>query len=214
MKIAAISDLHGYFPKIPDEAEIVLIAGDICPFVIPRLQYVWLEGNFKPWLKSLDRPVFACAGNHDWPFYSKSHADLREKIDKMDLPWTYLEDSGAEYKGLKIWGTPWQLEFYDWAFNLKEYELANKWFLIPEDTDILISHSPPFGFGDQTARGEMVGSPSLTDKIREVSPKLCVFGHIHPGRGQWDYYDSKLANVTVVNEAYKMVYEPMIFDVN
>jgi len=213
MKVVALSDMHGHLPKIPKDADLVLIAGDICPGMPAKLQTHWLRTVLKTWLKKIESPVFACAGNHDWPFYGLEYPNLKKEVQEMDLPWTYLEDSGAEFEGLKIWGTPWQREFYDWAFNLKEEELPEKWALIPDDTDILISHSPPKGFGDATLRGEAVGSFALLDKINDIKPKLSVFGHIHPGRGQWDFNGTILANVTVVNEQYEMVYEPMEIEI-
>ena len=33
LRVAAISDIHGYLPIMEDPADILLIAGVICPFV-------------------------------------------------------------------------------------------------------------------------------------------------------------------------------------
>ena len=213
MKITALSDLHGHLPKIENDTDLVLIAGEICAHGKPLYQLNWLRDHFKPWLKSINAPVFGVAGNHDWPFYGQEYPAIKDGVQKLDLPWTYLEDSGAEFQGLKIWGTPWQREFYDWAFNLRADELPAKWALIPEDTDILICHGPPYGFGDLVLRDNVnVGCPALLRKIEDIKPKLVVFGHIHCGRGNWDYDGVRLANVTVVNEQYKMVYPPFEYE--
>ena len=210
MKIAAISDIHGQLPTydmIP-ECDALLIAGDICGGGPAQMQNHWLDTAFRSWLADLSMPVFGVAGNHDWPFY-----EMPDEVPQ-DLNWTYLEDDFAEFSGLKIYGTPWQKEFYDWAFNLPESQLSLKWDMIPEDTDILITHGPPQYFGDLVARGTHEGSPSLLKRIVHIKPKLVVFGHIHPGRGVYEHQDVTLANVTMVNERYKMVYEPLVFEVD
>jgi len=204
MKVCAMADTHGYLPETLPECDVVLIAGDICPRAQTYNQLSWLNGEFRYWLKSLGKPVFACAGNHDWPLYE--HAD-----DIKPLAWTYLEDSSAEFEGFKIYGTPWQRVFYDWAFNLTEAQLAGKWNDIPDDTDILICHSPPKYYGDLVKRGTHEGSESLLIRIKEVKPQLVVFGHIHPGYGEWNYCGVKLANVAIVNERYKVVNEPWVY---
>ncbi len=57
---------------------------------------------------------------------------------------TYLEDSETSIKGVSIYGSPWQPEFCDWAFNLprKSEALREKWAKIPDKSDIVITHGP------------------------------------------------------------------------
>lgn len=207
MKIVALSDMHGHLPEVPD-ADLVLIAGDLCTHGPARFQLQWLNGPFRDWLSQIKGEVVAVCGNHDWPFEK-----CPDEVKELNLPWTYLQDSGTEFQGLKIWGSPWQREFFDWAFNLRADELPAKWDLIPEDTDILVLHGPPLGFGDYVIRDNVnVGCPALLRRIEDIKPKLVVFGHIHCGHGNWDYDGVKLANVTVVNEAYDLVYEPFQYE--
>ena len=80
-------------------------------------------------------------------------------------------------------GTPWQPEFGGWAFNLKRgEECLRKWNLIPEDTDVLITHSPPLGFGDLCSTGIRAGCVDLLQSVQNrVKPKYHVYGHIHEG---------------------------------
>ena len=205
MKLCAMSDTHGYLPKEIPVCDALLIAGDFCPRMPVYFQLQWLGFEFRSWLQELAVPVFACAGNHDWLFFE--YAD-----DIPKLPWTYLEDSSAWFKGLKIYGTPWQRVFFDWAFNLTEAQLAVKWREIPSDTDILICHSPPKFFGDLVKRGTHECSESLLRRIIEVEPKLAVFGHIHPGRGEWEHDGVKLANVAIMSDGYKVVNEPWVYE--
>jgi len=207
LKICAIADLHGYLPEIPD-CDLLLIAGDICPHKKEFWQYHWLITDFKPWLESLKMPVIGVAGNHDWPFQNTP-----KDVAALQLPWTYLQDSETTFNGLKIYGSPYSKQYYEWAFMLEEFKLAGKWNQIPDDTDILIVHGPPKYYGDLVLRGSHEGSESLTWRIIQVKPKLVVFGHIHEGRGEWQYGDVHLANVTLMGKTKSEhhdigVYEP------
>lgn len=84
-------------------------------------------------------------------------------------------------EGLRIYGSPWQPEYGNWAFNLdRGAPLKAKWDLIPEGVDILITHGPPKGFGGQTREGD-VGCDDLLEAVNRVKPLIHVFGHIHEG---------------------------------
>jgi Icc-related predicted phosphoesterase len=206
MRVCAVSDLHGFLPEVPP-CELLLIAGDICPLHdhSPLGQAEWLDSDFRAWLEWLPMPVVAVWGNHD--FIGEQAPFLVPR-----LPWTLLQDSAVEIDGWKVYGSPWQPRFLDWAFNLDEPELERKWAVIPDDTDILLLHGPPYGYGDWVGRGEHTGSPSLLRRVQEVRPRLVVYGHIHEGRGEWQADGVTLANVTLVDAAYRPVYPPWEFD--
>ena len=76
--------------------------------------------------------------------------DARTKLlDGKDC--IYLQDSGVEIEGFKLWGIPWTPKFYNWAFmKNKGGEIGVVVNKIPNDTDILITHGPPFGRLDFT----------------------------------------------------------------
>jgi Icc-related predicted phosphoesterase len=212
MIVTAVADLHGNLVEIPP-CDLLLIAGDICPVRDHTLrgQRLFLEGPFRRWLDAVPaRHVVGVAGNHDFIFQHEP-----ERVP-ADLRWTYLQDEATTVGGLKVYGTPWQPVFFDWAFNLTEPELAKKWALIPDDADVLVFHGPPAGYGDLTVRGDRTGSPSQLDAIRRVKPRLVVFGHIHEGRGQWTLdlgqRSTTLANVSVVDERYRLVRPPATFE--
>ncbi len=207
MKIACLADLHGHLPAVPP-VDLILLGGDICPVVdhsLPR-QCRWLNLEFTRWLLELPAPVIACAGNHDLIF------ERAPWMIPTDLPWTYLEDSVTTFNGYKIYGSPWQPTFGSgWAFNLDELQLKHKWASIPYDTDILLLHGPPHGYGDlveplivDTEGPNLVhvGSPSLTEKIKLVKPKLCMFGHIHPAFGRYQLDETILINAALVDSSY------------
>jgi Icc-related predicted phosphoesterase len=211
VKIVGVSDLHGTLPIIPP-CDLLLIGGDICPVrdhSISR-QADWLDTVFRFWLENAPaRKVVGVAGNHDLIF-----EQAPEDVPR-NLQWTYLQDSGVDWEGLHIWGSPWQPWFFDWAFNLYEPELMTKWYLIPQDTDILVLHGPPRGYGDGVPEGDGVrrtGSPSLLKRIEEIAPRVAIFGHIHEGRGQWQLGRTVMANVTILDERYNQVYPPWEYE--
>jgi predicted phosphodiesterase len=210
MKIVALSDTHGQLPLRIPECDLLLLAGDLTPVTNHGLDFQrrWLDGEFRSWLKRLPaRKIVGIAGNHDVIF---EHAP---EAVPGDLPWTYLQDTGLTWEGLSIWGTPWQPWFWDWAFNGNPDRLRRQWALIPARTDILIVHGPPHGYGDGVPESDGVrrcGCPHLLERIKEVQPRLAVFGHIHEGRGDWQIGPTRLANVTLVDQNYRAVYEPYI----
>lgn len=217
MKIVAVSDLHGNLPTIPT-CDLLLIAGDITPPGNWRAQLGFLNGSFRDWLeKQPAGKIVAIAGNHDTIFETDPNL--------VSLPWTYLQDSGTEVDGLKIFGTPWVKNFGWWSFMTTDEGLEKKFSLIPPDTDIILTHGPPYGFGDKVTsyrsenehlwpEGECQGSKELLNVIDTIRPKLVVYGHIHEGRGQYRYGDTVLANVTVVDHAMRHVYRATEIDLH
>lgn len=209
VKLVCMSDLHGHLPEVP-EADILILSGDLCPVIDhrPIFQAAWLDGPFRRWLELAPVAfVIATVGNHD-----KIFAQAPQLLPSM-LPWTLLIDRGVRCLGLNIWGAPWQKPFgHGWAFNLPEDQMARKWAMIPDDTDVLILHGPPYGYGDAVG-SELTGSQSLTDRIREIQPKLVTFGHIHPAYGVYKLGNSMLANVALLNDAYELVNQPFIFEI-
>jgi Icc-related predicted phosphoesterase len=197
MKIAIISDLHGFLPKLPEVVDLALIVGDVCPVVDHTLerQSLWLAREFRDWLTELPahRKV-GVAGNHDFAL---------EKF-RFDLPWTYLDNSSTDVEGLKVWGTPLSGKFGKWAFMRQEDELQRAYVEIPNDTDIVISHGPPKWYGDQCRNGYYAGSPSLRDRITELRPLFTAVGHIHEARG---IYVTESCGTVINSAAVDLDYE-------
>jgi len=123
----------------------------------------------------------------------------------------FLEDT------ICIYGSPWQPEFHNWAFNLprNSEELKAKWDSIPSNTDILITHGPPFGYqdipGGQSIR---VGCEMLRYRVDEIKPKIHVFGHIHGGNGYYYNGHTHFFNESVLNERYSYANLPFNFEWN
>lgn len=211
MKICAISDLHGnllraeYIPV----CDVLIIAGDICPAFNhdPIFQGDWLQTDFYTWLETLSvEKIILTFGNHD--FVAEQYP---EKV--RCLPATVLIDEPYEYKGFKFYGSPWSVEFLDWAFGLNEENAAEKYSQIPDDTHILISHGPPFEYGDRTVDDNNIGSKELLKKIQQIRPEYVICGHCHEGYGSYFLNRTKIYNVSLLNEQYRMVNEPVVFEI-
>ena len=209
MIIDCVSDLHGHFPSLPG-GDLLIVAGDLT--ARDTYQECIYFGN---WLRDLDyREKIFIGGNHD---NLLQNTDL---VDDVLYDFTYLQDSGSTFEGMKIWGSPWTLSFPGMntkckAFCLEsEEEIGKKFDLIPLGTDILITHMPPYGIMDGVwmpshASYDRVGSVSLAKRIDVVKPKLVVFGHIHEGYGKEGEGATMYVNACHVNEYYAPVNGPI-----
>ena len=208
MKIIAVSDTHGQHHRLQLPAGDMLIhAGDIS-----RNGKRGQVQDFMFWLRKQDfKYKIMIAGNHDYFFEREPEQEIRAMIPEDVI---YLNDSGVEIEGIKIWGSPVQPWFYDWAFNRQRGEEIKKhWELIPEDTDILITHGPPMGILDKTLRdGSSVGCQDLMDVIKTIKPQLHIFGHIHEAYGELHREGTHYINASVLNLRYELVNAPFEID--
>jgi Icc-related predicted phosphoesterase len=210
MKIVCVSDTHlqvGNKFKIPD-GDVLIHAGDATPN--GRLEHT---AQFADWLsRQPHKHKLFVAGNHDYAFQVQRGYAV-QLIEAAGA--RYLEDSGVIIDGRLFWGSPWQPEFMNWAFNLpRGPELKRHWDLIPEGTDVLITHSPPLGILDMTDRGEYVGCEDLRDAVQRVRPKLHVFGHIHESHGQERRDDTLFVNAAICDSRYRPGNKPQVIELN
>lgn len=219
MIIDCISDLHGNFPKL-EGGDLLIVAGDLTARDTEKQ-----NEDFWRWVAYQDyKKMIVIAGNHD--NYMKNHPNsLVDEGKTLE----YLCDSGTEFclyphitevgktyerQKVKIWGSPWTKTFeginpHCTAFTLEnEEDLQKKWDLIPKDTDILITHSPPFGILDNS-----FGSTALRSTVEEIKPRLHVFGHIHEGSGQTVLKhvgpNTICVNASYVDRRYRPVNKPI-----
>lgn len=167
--------------------------------------------SFMDWFKNLnfEYKIFV-AGNHDYYFERAADAEIQKLIPKEIV---YLNDAGIKIQDINIWGSPIQPWFYDWAFNRKRgTDIKKHWDLIPANTDILITHGPPFGILDRTTTGQNVGCDDLLEKVKVVNPKIHAFGHIHEAYGVRDIGDTKFINASVLTVKYRMENAPIEID--
>lgn len=222
MRIVTISDTHNKHKQltIPD-GDMIIHCGDFTS--LGRSDEI---KDFIKWFSRLPHKYkIMIAGNHDWGLeidqsqYDKwslyryqPHMDLLD-IRQEILPLMkandiiYLNSSSVEIEGIKIYGSPVSPEFHGWAYNrFRGEDIKKEWDGIPDDTNILITHGPPFGILDKTTIGQKhVGCEELAQKIQKLPDlKLHIFGHIHENRGI-----IKLFNVTYINtSSLDLRYQP------
>lgn len=220
MRVTLISDTHTRHGLIPMEhlpgGDLLLHAGDLMNSGYNKND---IE-DFCTWfdlLNQYDSKVFI-GGNHDRLF--QDDPDKAMEIVRSYKRINYLQDEwikiGDDDKTIKIYGSPWQPEFYAWAFNLPRngIELAGKWEAIPDDTDILITHGPAYGMLDTVVGRpwDSLGCELLTERIDRLKPKIHLCGHIHSGYG-YEFKDgTHFFNASVLDERYEYTQKPMTFD--
>lgn len=222
MIITFISDTHTKHDKLqmPElKGDLLIHAGDIM-----NSGYVSGEINkFCKWFESqsYEAKIFI-AGNHD-VYFEDRPADAADIVNWFDVE--YLQDSELIFVNLtseesvKIYGSPWQPEFYNWGFNLPKNgkELETVWGKIPKDVDILITHGPPQGHLD--ASGDPWNEPDLgcellRKRVDEIKPKIHVFGHIHGSYGYKFHNGTHFINASVLDEQYRAVNKPLTINWN
>lgn len=191
MRIVAVADTHTFeadLGALPD-GDVFIHAGDI----VRAGTLEELEGPAR-WIRSLPHPhKIVVAGNHDWCFLREREAACA-LLGKEVI---YLQDSSCTIEGVQFWGAPWQPEFGGWAYNLpRGAALAEKWSLIPESCDVLITHGPPMGIGDRTSLSIRAGCEDLLEAVKRSQPLLHLFGHIHQDGGVFPHGPTTFANVT------------------
>src|SRR5579859_3910979 len=179
MRAVFISDTHCKLAGIavPD-GDLLVHCGDAT-----------MGGSLKEWsvfaavLSRLPHPHrVVIAGNHDI-LCQKDPATARSLLEGVA---TYLQDEEATIAGLRVYGSPWQPRFFNWAFNLDRGEPLRKvWAKIPSGLDLLVTHGPPHGIGDVTLQGTHAGCRDLLAAVRRARPRYHAFGHFHEGHGTY-----------------------------
>ena len=215
MKILFISDTHGLHHNVESvfkfkKADMIIHAGDVSNFGT-KMQVI----DFLDWFSNLNyKYKIFIAGNHDWFFSDSYLSDIQDFLDEKYPDIIYLFNNSVEIEGIKIWGSPYSLPFFNWAFNVPEEKLDFYFKLIPNDTDIIVSHTPPYGILDFAIRDqEHTGSKSLVKHINRVKPKINVFGHIHEDYGVVIEDGVTYVNASTLNHRYKITNKPIILSI-
>lgn len=220
MKITFISDTHTKHKQVTDllpGGDLLIHAGDFT-----SMGYKHEIQQFFKWFSGLNKYThkIVVAGNHDLMF--EDDPKQAKEIISVYPNATYLQDDleliGDDYStAVKVYGSPWQPEFYNWAFNLPRmgWELQQKWDDIPVGVDILVTHGPAWGHLDTVVGQNMhLGCELLANRINIVKPKIHVFGHIHTGYGYKFDNGTHYFNAAVLNEQYIFTQKPLTVDWN
>lgn len=206
MKIVLLSDTHSLHDRLDvPPGDLLLHAGDFSKRGTRAETAAFLD-----WFAGLPHPhKVLVAGNHD--FIAERAPELLEQMMPESI--TYLNDSGATVNGIRIWGSPIQPWFFDWAFNRHPGpDIDRHWQLIPDDTDILITHGPPNGILDRTVKGKLAGCVDLRRHLKRIQPRLHVFGHIHEAYGTETHGKTTYINASCLNFRYQPVHVIQSFD--
>lgn len=203
MIIDCVADLHGYQPELAG-GDILIIAGDLTARDT-KDEYI----RFISWLGKLPyRCKIVIAGNHDGLIEKGRVSISADPLHNIH----YLCDSGYEFEGIKIWGSPWTPTFLNWYFMKDRGDpIKEKWDLIPSPIDILVTHGPPYGIFDGTEDEIKVGCEDLRKAVQErIKPRIHCFGHIHEGGGSLSEIDgTTYVNCSYVDERYRPVHSPI-----
>ena len=204
VRLVLMSDTHGRHRdvEVPD-GDLLIHAGDFTYFN----GSTFAIRDFNDWLSQLPhRTKIVIPGNHDSGFIDSAYRELITEA-------TLLVNEGIVMEGLKIWGSP--VTPVDWgAFGPETAEERECLFSrIPLDTDVLITHGPPRGILDGASKQKNPqGCAQLLAAVRQVKPRLHVFGHIHEQYGMFRSSGTLFVNAALAGPDYNIIRRPIAID--
>lgn len=215
IKICAISDIHEQWRQIeiPD-CDLLIVAGDLTY----KGSYTAIN-DFLSWIKELKealviKQAVVIAGNHDLTAQNDS-----EKFEELMSEVLYLKDEQCEFHGLTIYGAPWSPSFFrehGWVFNAdRGEEISSHWSKIPENVDILVTHTPMFGVCDTISKTRQanLGCKDLRAAVLDKKPRVHICGHIHGGYGVCLFENILCINASSCTENYAPTNKPIVFSI-
>ena len=203
MRILHLSDTHNSHSLLHDlpAADVIVHSGDVS--AVGNSKDVM---DFFVWFCALDyKYKILVAGNHDACLHGA-------KFSQSSLPtnFFFLCNSGVTIKGVKFWGVKfWGLP--NSFFTKKDVDGFQQMLAkIPSDTDILITHRPPYGILDKTYKS--LGCIYLLQAVLKISPHYHLFGHIHEAYGIEKLNETTFVNASMVNESDELVNKPVVFE--
>lgn len=187
MKILHLSDTHGLHQQINGlpEADVIIHSGDI--------SHNGAESevlDFLNWYIELPyKHKIFITGNHDLCLWDA------EGIEDLPSNVYFLQDNSIEIDGIN---------FYGLGYNHSEK-------LIPDNTDIVITHEPPVMILDKSA-GTHWGNAPLRNRILEINPRYHLFGHAHDGYGTVKQEGIVFSNAALLDDMNRLVRKPKLFE--
>lgn len=225
MKIICISDTHEKHREIHDiikntQADIIIHAGDGSNSRVPALNNNPTR-DYLTWLDSFEhiKHKIYVPGNHD----TAIAAGLVKKEEYPNI--NILINEEVSLYGLKFYGSPITPTFGEWAFMCKRGKIDKYWKQIPDDTDILITHGPPYSILDSSLDFnnyiEMVGCKNLLNRVLEKQPLYHIFGHVHDEDKIYnhgiktigDKCKTTFINASLCNLKHQVVNKPIIINI-
>ena len=206
MKVVVISDTHGDHRKLGVlEGDVLVHCGDFEDLFGPDDQML---DDVDAWFGEQRFELILCTGgNHDLA--------LEQRLMAGQAPFQnalFLLDETVTFHGLKFHGAPWVPQLSGHAFFADRPALTAAWSRIPDDVDVLITHTPPRGALDVSSRGLVLGCEALAARLEMLSPRLHCFGHVHAGRGQEHRHGTTYVNATSVNSHFEIAHPPVFIE--
>jgi Icc-related predicted phosphoesterase len=210
IKLDCISDLHLFFGPKLEGGDILVVAGDIS-YIGKMEDFIRFNSWLDQYKKKYSFIVFT-PGNHD--LGSQGNPDLFKSL--VPNVTHYLINEPAEILGLKFFVSPITPTFMDWAWMADRGEAIKRyWDMIPENTDVLVTHGPPYGILDQCpdwqdhTKSVSVGCEELLKAVQRIKPRVHIFGHIHEGYGQITIDKTTFINAAIMDGQYNPVNDPI-----
>ena len=206
MRLVIISDTHGRHEELGTlRGDVLLHCGDSGNGFTRHASDV---DRLDDWFgqQAFDR-ILCIGGNHDFEMQARA-----ERGGLVFRNAEYLQDQAYEYRGVRFYGSPWTPELVDWAYYLDDEELRNRWELIPDEVEVLITHTPPFGILDRNSSSRNCGCPELQRRLLDLHPRIHCFGHIHASAGTTSMNGTTFVNASMVNRRYEIARAPVELD--
>jgi predicted phosphohydrolase len=158
-------------------------------------------------------------GNHDEGSPGSSSGAIQHATNLVD-ELTVIDVDG---RSVRIYGSPWQPQFEGWPTWLPASECSKKWDQIPDNVDVLVTHTPMLKYGDGD-KGYDAGDAGLLQAVKNKRPRLSIFGHIHDGWPRAGFVPETSSpdghsfegtiflNVAVTDNRAKIANAPIVFD--
>ncbi|MFL5910345.1 MAG: metallophosphoesterase [Gaiellaceae bacterium] len=221
IRIAAAGDVHASeairervetaFERVEDEADVILLAGDLTTTGEPEQAQVLADA-----CRAVSIPIFAVLGNHD--YHAGCAAEIAALLSDagvrvLDRSWETCEIAGMQIgvvgtKGfvggfpgcvLPDFGEPLLREVY--VETSREAEAISQGLreIVHSDLRIVLLHYAPV---EATVMGEpagihvLLGSDRLATPIAECGADLVLHGHAHAGS-----FEGRIGQIPVYNVA-------------
>jgi hypothetical protein len=200
-----MSDTHGLHRNVDvPPGDLLIHAGDFT-FLSKNPSQI---RDFNEWLGELPhRYKIVIPGNHEFAF--EANPGLRREIANA----LFLIDEAAEAGGFTVWGSP-LTSLYGGAFGRSAAaDRARIYSGIPDGTDSLVTHGPPFGVLDRSRGTDRCdGCRELRAAAGHIQPPLHVFGHVHGGYGMHQENGIIFVNAALCGESEAIEQLPIIVD--
>ncbi|MCM4155356.1 metallophosphatase domain-containing protein [Gramella sp. AN32] len=205
MRLVCLADTHNkHHDMVIPDGDILIHAGD-CTDGGSKHE----TEDFLKWMESQMHPVkILVPGNHDFYF------EKQENLENLPLSIHTLINQSLIIEYLQFWGSPVTPGDGHWAFNEERGKSIRKyWDKIPEHTNILITHSPPYGLMDDIEKGMKLGCEELKKAVERVQPDYHLFGHVHYSAGLARIKNTTYYNLSQLDERGRIMHSPAIINI-